>query len=174
MSGHNKWQQIKHKKGISDQKKGQLFSKLAKKISITARDDPNPSANYKLQAIIEEARGFNMPKENIERAIKRAAERGAAILETIIIQGMGPDSVAIVIEAITDNRNRTISEIKNIFSKNEVKFVPEGSLSWMFDKNWKPNNPIEISDQAIVQRLEKLFDELDAHDDVENIYSNLL
>lgn len=174
MSGHSKWSQIKHKKGISDQKKGQLFSKLAKKISITARDGANPSANYKLQAIIEEAQGFNMPKENIERAIKRANERGAAILETIIIQGMAPDSVAIVIEAITDNRNRTISEIKNIFNKKEVKFVPEGSLSWMFDKNWKPNNPIEISNQVIVQRLEKLFDELDAHDDVENIYSNLL
>lgn len=112
-----------------------------------------------------------MPKENIERAIKRAGEKGVA-LDRIIIQAIGPASVAIVIEAITDNRNRTISEIKNILSKNDIKMVPENSLNWMFDNNWTPRNPIEISDGNQRDKIEKLFNELDDQDDVENIYSN--
>lgn len=174
MSGHSKWSQIKHRKEISDQKKGQIFSKLAKKISIAARQGTDPSMNYKLQSAIEEARGFNMPKDNIERAIKKASEKGAATLENVIIQAMGLASVAIVIEAITDNKNRTIGEIKNILTKNEAKMVPENSLNWMFDKNWKPHNPIESIDPTAGRKLEKLFEELDNHDDVENIYSNLL
>jgi len=172
MSGHSKWSQIKHQKGVADQKKGQIFSKLAKKIAIAARDGAEPAANYKLQSVIEEARSFNMPKENIDRAIKKATKKGAAALDRIMVQAMGPASVAIIIEAITDNRNRTIGEIKNILVKNGTKMVPENSLNWMFDKNWTPHNPIDISDQNQRTKLEKLFTELDDQDDVENIYSN--
>jgi transcriptional/translational regulatory protein YebC/TACO1 len=172
MSGHSKWSQIKHKKGISDQKRGQLFSKLAKKISIAARDGSDPSSNFKLQASIDEARSFNMPKDNIERAIKRASEKEITDLENIIIQAMGPSGVAFIIEAITDNRNRTINEIKNILAKNETKMVPEDSLNWMFDKDWTPYSPIELADQNFHNKIEKLFNELDEQDDVENIHSN--
>jgi YebC/PmpR family DNA-binding regulatory protein len=172
MSGHSKWSQIKHQKGIADQKKGQVFSKLAKKISIAARDGADPAANYKLQSAIDEARALNMPKDNIDRAIKRAGEKESQALDRIIVQAMGHGSVAIIIEAITDNRNRTINEIKNILFKNEAKMVPENSLNWMFDKNWEPHALLEITDESAKNKIEKLFNELDDQDDIENIYSN--
>ncbi len=173
MSGHNKWQQIKHRKGISDQKKGQVFSKLAKKITIAAKGGSDPSTNYKLQSAIDEARAANMPKENIERAVKRAAEKDAASLNEVTVQAMGPGSVAVIIEAITDNKNRTIAELKNILAKNGFKMVPEGSLNWMFDAGWAPKIPLEVSDPAMRQKFDQLLEELAANDDVENVYSNL-
>lgn len=172
MSGHSKWSQIKHQKGIADQKKGQIFSKMAKKISIAAKDGADPAANYRLQAAIDEARSFNMPKDSIDRAVKRASEKDAQSLDRVVIQAMGPGSAAIAIEAITDNRNRTINEIKNILFKNDAKMVPENSLNWMFDRSWNAHSPIELTDPAIKTKLEKLFEELDDQDDVENIYSN--
>ena len=172
MSGHSKWSQIKHKKGVSDEKKGQIFSKLAKKISMMARDGADPATNFRLQSAIEEARSFNMPKDNIDRAVKRASEKSAQALDRIVIQAMGPSSVAIIVEAITDNRNRTIGDIKNILFKNDAKMVPENSLNWMFDNSWNPRTPLEITDQNLKIKLEKLFDELDDQDDIENIYSN--
>jgi YebC/PmpR family DNA-binding regulatory protein len=174
MSGHSKWSQIKHQKGVADQKKGQIFSKFAKKIAMAARDGADPKANYKLQNAIDEARDFNMPNDNIERAIKKASEKDAAALDEIVVQAMGPNGIAIVIEGITDNRNRTIGEIKNILFKNDAKMVPENSLNWMFDQSWNPRNPLEISDPNLKNKLEKLFTELDDQDDVENIYSNLV
>ena len=173
MSGHSKWSQIKHRKGVSDQKKGQVFSKLAKKITIAAKDGTDPSTNYKLQSVIEEARAANMPKENIERAVKRATEKDATSLNEVMVQAMGPGSMAVVIEAITDNTNRTIAEIKNILVKNGFKMVPEGSLNWMFDAGWTPRAPLEIGNSAIKQKFDQLLEELAANDDVENVHSNL-
>ena len=173
MSGHNKWQQIRHKKGITDQKKGQVFSKLVKKISIATREGTDLSANYKLQSVVDEARAANMPKENIERAIKRAGDKNAVALNELIIQAMGPAGIAIIVEAITDNKNRTINEIRRILSENEFKMVQEGSLNWMFGSNWVPHAPLEINDPAIQQKLDKAFEELDNNDDVENIHTNL-
>lgn len=173
MSGHSKWSQIKHKKGISDQKRGQLFSKLAKKISIAAREGADPATNFKLQSAIEEARSFNLPKENIERAVKKARDLESAALNQVIIQAIGPGSAALVIEAITDNKNRTINEIKNILAKHGAKPVPEGSLNWLFEKNWVPQNPLSITDEVVLAKIDKLFEELDNHNDVEEVYSNL-
>lgn len=173
MSGHSRWKQIKHRKEASDQKKGQVFSKLANKITIAARNGTDPSANYKLQSAIDEARAANMPKENIERAIKMAGEKDAASLNEVIIQAMGPVSIAVVIEAITDNKNRAIAETKSILTKNEFKMVPEGSLNWMFNRGWVPKTPLEISDSAIRQKFDKLLEELASNDDVENVYSNM-
>lgn len=173
MSGHSKWSQIKHRKGISDQKKGQIFSKLANKITIAARSGTDPSANYKLQSAIDEARVANMPKENIERAVKRAAEKDAASLDEVTVQAMGSGSVAVAIEAITDNKNRTIAEIKNILAKTGFKMVPEGSLNWMFDAGWTPKIPLEVSDPAMRQKFDQLLEELAANEDVENVHSNL-
>ncbi|MEX1064097.1 MAG: YebC/PmpR family DNA-binding transcriptional regulator [Candidatus Paceibacterota bacterium] len=173
MSGHSKWSQIKHKKGISDQKKGQVFSKLAKRITVAAKNGADPSVNFKLQSAIDEARAANMPKDNIDRAIKRVSEKDSAALNEMVIQGMGPFSIAIIVEAITDNTNRTIGEIKNVFSKNDVKMVPENSLNWMFDANWNPHSPLEISDESVKQKIDKLFEELNSHDDVGNVHTNL-
>jgi YebC/PmpR family DNA-binding regulatory protein len=173
MSGHSRWSQIKHRKEVSDQKKGQVFSKLANKITIAARGGADPSTNYKLQSAIDEARAVNMPKENIERAIKRVGEKEAASLNEIIIQAIGPGSAAVVIEAVTNNKNRTIAEIKNVLTKNDFRMVPEGSLNWMFGKDWTPKTPLEVGDLATRQKFDKLLEELAASDDVENVHSNL-
>lgn len=173
MSGHSKWSQIKHKKGISDQKKGQIFSKLAKKISIAAREGTDPLTNHRLESVIEEARTFNMPKENIERAIKRASDKNTATLNEIIIQAMGPGGIAIIIEGITDNKNRTISEVKHVLTENSFRMVSENSLNWMFNAtNWTPYSPLEV-DQATQAKLDTLLEILDNNDDVENVYTNL-
>lgn len=172
MSGHSRWSQIKHRKAASDQKKGQLFSKLAKKISIAARVGADPSSNYKLQAVIDEARGFNMPKDNIERAVKAGAKDLAGLNE-VVIQAMGPAGIAVIIEGITDNKNRTISEVKHILAENDFKMVPEGTLGWLFGPGWTTHVPLEIADPAIQAKLDKLFEELDNNDDVENVHTNL-
>lgn len=173
MSGHSKWSQIKHKKEITDRQKGQLFSKLAKKIAMAAKDDPNPVHNFKLQTVIDEARNYNMPKDNIERAIKKAADKENAALYEVHIDTMGPGGVAVVIEGITDNKNRTIAEIRTILGKHDFKPVPEGSLNWMFDHEKNPIAPIEITNPDLNTKIEKLFEDLDNHDDVENVYSNI-
>lgn len=197
MSGHNKWSSIKHKKGISDQKKGQVFSKLGKKIAMAAKGGADPSANFKLQAVVNEARTANMPKENIERAIKRASDKDAATLKEVIIQAMGPAGVALVIEGITDNSNRTVGDVRTILSRNDFKIVPENSLNWMFhpvrnspptgpsgapsagetsngvNKDWVALNPIEVTNSQLLLKIDKTMEELDANDDVENVYSNI-
>lgn len=134
MSGHSKWHQIRHKKTISDQKKGQIFSKLAKLISVAAKDGTDPETNPKLKSAIEKAREFNLPNENIQRAIKRAGSEGKTNLEKLTIEAIGPSNIAILIEVITDNKNRALAEIKNILSKNDSKMAASGSLIWQFDQ----------------------------------------
>jgi len=174
MSGHSHWHSIKYQKGLADQKRGQVFSKLSREISVAAKEKgSNPETNSALRLVIDKAKKFNMPKENIERAIKRAGEKEATSLNEVLIHAIGPGSIAIVIEAITDNKNRTINEIKNILSKNDSKMVPENSLNWMFDKNWEPYAPVEVTDPVIHQKIDKLFEELDASDDIENVHTNL-
>src|SRR3989344_300823 len=108
MSGHSKWSQIKHQKGVADAKKGQLFSKIGKLISVAAKQGLDPTSNIKLQGAIERAKAINMPKENIERAIKRATDKDALSLQHVSIHALTHASIALIIEAITDNSNRTI------------------------------------------------------------------
>lgn len=172
MSGHSKWSQIKHQKGIADHKKGQLFSKLTKKIILAARTGTDPSTNHKLQSIIAEAKSFDMPRENIERALSNVNDKETALLDRIIIQAMGPTSIAVVVEAITDNKNRTINELKNIFLKNNYKVVPENSLNWLFDKKWSPRTPIHIEDAPLLSKFTNVCEELRSHEDVENVFTN--
>jgi len=133
MSGHSKWSTIKHKKSLNDQKRSQIFSKISKIISIAAKDDPDPSSNSKLKSAMEKARAVNMPNVNIERAIKKASDKDAAQLTQIQLEIIGPSQVAIIVEAITDNANRTLSEIKQILIKNGAKLAEPGAISWMFD-----------------------------------------
>lgn len=113
-----------------------------------------------------------MPKENIERAIKRVSEKETAALSELTIQAMGLGSVALIIEAITDNKNRTINVIKHILAENDFKMVSENSLNWMFGKDWEPNTPTEATAE-IQQKLDKLLEELDNNEDVEEIHTNL-
>ena len=137
MSGHSKWASIKHKKGATDKRRGQLFSKLARAIIVAARDGgPDPAANLALQNAIEKAREASMPKDNIERAIARgsgAAGDGAAY-EHVTYEGYGAAGVAILVEALTDNRNRTAAEVRHVFQKGEGSLGESGSVAWLFDR----------------------------------------
>lgn len=166
MSGHSRWSQIKHKKSLTDQKRGQLFSKLSKAITLAARKGTDPKTNITLQNAIDQAKNVNMPSDNIERAIKKISDKDSAQLEEITAEAIGPGGVVLRITGVTDNRNRTISEIKKILSDNEAKMVQPGSTGWMFD------TPIQVNEQ-VQQKLNNLFKALDNNDDVSDVDSNL-
>ena len=135
MAGHSKWAQIKHKKAVVDSRRGKLFSKLAREIMVAARlGGGDPSANPRLRAAIEKARSFNMPKDNIEKAIKKGTGEleGGASYEELMLEAYAPGGVAVLIEAITDNRNRTTSEIRHIFSRAGGSIAEPGAVAWNF------------------------------------------
>ncbi len=175
MSGHSKWSQIKHQKGTADAKKSQVFSKLAKVISLAARKGENPETNFELRAAVEKAKSVNMPADNIERAIKKGSGKTEGEqLESVRYEVYGPAGVAIIIEAITDNKNRTLAEIKHILSLHEAKLGGQGSVLWAFSNNngkFEPKTKIELS-ETDADALDKLLEALDDHDDVQEIYTN--
>jgi YebC/PmpR family DNA-binding regulatory protein len=137
MSGHSKWSSIKHKKGAADAKRGQLFSKLSRAIIVAAREGgPDPAGNLALQNAIEKARSYSMPKENIERAIARGsgADADAAAFETVVYEGYAPGGVAVLVEALTDNRNRTAAEVRHVFTKHDGNLGTSGAVAWLFER----------------------------------------
>ncbi len=135
MSGHSKWATIKHKKAATDAKRGSLFTKLIKEITIAARSGGKPEANPRLRVAIERAKEASMPSDNIDRAIKKGTgELEGVSYEDITLEGYGPGGVAIYIEGVSDNKNRTTSEIRTIFSKRGSNMAGAGSVSWMFEK----------------------------------------
>ncbi|MCL5010905.1 MAG: YebC/PmpR family DNA-binding transcriptional regulator [Patescibacteria group bacterium] len=136
MSGHSHAKTVKRAKDANDQQRSKIFSKLARLISIAAKEGPNPDFNPKLKQAIDEAKKANMPKDNIERAIKRGSGElnDGQILEEIFIEALGPSGSAFIIEGITDNKNRTMSEIKQILNKHNAKLAQEGSIKWQFEK----------------------------------------
>ena len=137
MSGHSKWSSIKHKKGAADAKRGQLFTKLARAITVAAREGGgDPDANPSLATAIQKARAESMPKANIERAIDRGTGQGgdAEVVERIQFEGYGPGGAAVLVEALTDNRNRTSAEVRHAFSRHGGSLGEPGSVAWMFEK----------------------------------------
>lgn len=181
MSGHSHAKTVKRVKEASDKKRGQIFSKVARLISVAAREGgPNPDANPKLRAAIEYARSVDMPKDNIERAIKRAAgELPGEKLEEVLFEAYGPGGIAIIIEGITDNKNRALGEIRQTLTQHNAKLAEEGSVRWMFNRQekegrleWVPKYEIEVSEQDKTA-CEKLFEALDENETVQEIYSNL-
>jgi YebC/PmpR family DNA-binding regulatory protein len=137
VSGHSKWSTIKHKKGAADAKRGQLFTKLSKAIIVAAKEGgPDPAGNLSLQNAIEKAKSYSMPKDTIERAIARGAgtDADAAAYETIVYEGYGPDGVAVLVEALTDNRNRTASDVRHLFTKNGGNLGTTGAVAWLFER----------------------------------------
>jgi YebC/PmpR family DNA-binding regulatory protein len=136
MSGHSKWHTIKHKKGAADAKRGRAFTKLIKEITIAARiGGGDPDGNPRLRKAISDAKGVNMPTDNIKRAIQKGTgELEGGQLEEILYEGYGPGGVALIAETVTDNRNRTVSEIRHVFSKNGGNMGEAGSVAWMFSK----------------------------------------
>lgn len=241
MSGHSHWASIKYKKGLEDAKRGQAFSKVTRLISLAAREKgSDPKTNYKLRIAIDQAREFNMPQDNIERAIKKGTgEIEGVIIENILLEGFGPGGIGILIEAITDNKNRTVADARNILENYGGKLASGGVL-WMFEQKgvieidtkdqisnlknedlelliieagaediehkpdtlevytkpeelekvkkdleekgikiksaalgWNSKEEINIEDKTVKEKIEKLFEALDEHDDVQEIYSNL-
>ncbi len=137
MSGHSKWSSIKHKKGAADAKRGKLFSKLSRAIIVAAKEGgPDPAANLALQNAVEKARSYSMPKDNIERAIARGsgADSDGESFETVIYEGYGPSGVAVIVEALTDNRNRTASDVRHAFDKNDGNLGTSGAVVWLFER----------------------------------------
>ncbi len=133
MSGHSKWANIKHQKGAADAKRGQIFTKISREIIVAVKEGgSSPEGNFRLRLAIEKARSFNMPLENIDRAIKKGSgEGGAGALAEVTLEGFGPGGAAILVQAMTDNRNRTIQDIRNIFARHGGNLG--GSVAWMFD-----------------------------------------
>lgn len=175
MAGHSHAANVKHKKAANDKKRGKIFSKLIKTISIAARDEANPQFNPRLRTAIDTAVENQVPKENIERAIKKASEPGEE-LEELTMEAYGPEGSALIVTAITDNRNRTVSEVKLILKKQDAKWADPGSVLWAFEPDgeggWQAKFPQAISD-AGKQKLEELIEALDDHDDVDDIYVNV-
>lgn len=181
MAGHSHWSKIKYRKEATDAKKSQAFSKMAREITVAVREGGgNPEFNPKLKLVIEKAKSINLPAENIERAIKRGTgEITGPKLELILLEAYGPGGIAIIIEGITDNKNRALTEIKQILSQYNGKLADQGSVKWMFERKekkgrleWTPKYEIEIpeKDRGVA---EKLFEALDESDSIQEIYSNL-
>lgn len=235
MSGHSKWSTIKHKKAATDKKRGDVFSKMARAITIAARGGGDIETNYTLRSVIEKAKNLNMPKDNIERAIKKGTgELDGESLDELLMEAYGPAGTALLIEAVTDSRNRLASEIRHILSRNNGKLATEGSVKWLFehrgviklDKSdikdqdefelmaidegaidisfeeteafvyvepsktqavqntltekglkteaslvWVAKELIDLEDM-VQKQLQKLFEALDEHEDVQEIYTN--
>jgi len=135
MSGHSKWSSIKHQKGVTDARRGQLFTKLTREIIVAVRQGgSSPDANYRLRLAMQKARGNNMPLDNIEKAIKRGSGtlEGVTLVE-MVLEGYGPSGVAILVQALSDNRNRTLQDVRNIFSRSGGSLGESGCVAWLFD-----------------------------------------
>lgn len=182
MSGHSHWAGIKHRKGINDAARAKIFTKHGKLITIAARSgDSNPDTNFQLRLAIERARAENMPKENIERSIKRGTGelKDGAEIQEVLYEAYGPGQVAMLIKTATDNKNRTLGELKTILTKTGGKMVPAGSVSYLFKRTYKdselvyePTQKTELSsdDKLIYEKLLKMLDD---QDDTQEIYDNL-
>ncbi len=137
MSGHSKWSSIKHKKGAADAKRGKLFSKLSRAIIVAAKEGGgDPANNLALQNAIEKAKSYSMPKDNIDRAIAKGsgADADSDAYETVIYEGYGPEGVAVIVEALTDNRNRTASDVRHLFDRNGGNLGTTGAVAWQFER----------------------------------------
>jgi len=175
MSGHSKWSQIKHKKGITDKKKGALFSKLLNTVTIAAKKGEDPDFNPTLRTAIEKAKEANIPQDKIRNAVTRVANKN---VEELLIEVYGAGGVAIIIQAISDSKNRTIAEIKKILSDNEARLANPGSVIWSFDaptqnqNEWRPKFSQEVSNE-IREKTRELLETLENNEEVAAIYTNI-
>lgn len=174
MAGHSHWKQVKQKKGAEDQKRAKVFSKLLAAIAVAARGERNPQFNPQLRTAIEKAKAMNVPQSNIERAINRSTN-SADTLEEIVLEAYGPGSAAILMRAVTDNRNRTINEVRQILKNADAKWADPGSVRWAFEetpeKTWNAKFMQKIS-ATEKEALERLIEKLDEQDEVQDVFSN--
>lgn len=173
MSGHSHWAGIKHKKGAADQKRGEVFGKLLAAISIAAKSEPNPDFNPRLRTAVEKAKAASVPKDKIESAVKRASD-SSQNLEELIFEAYGPGGTAIFVEVISDNRNRSVAEIKKILNDFGGKWAEPGSVKWAFEKigdAWRAKFEQELP-AAEKEKVRALTGALEKREDVQKVYTN--
>lgn len=174
MSGHNKYSKIKHIKAKNDAQKSKQFGKLVRLITVEAKAAKGNLSSPGLATAIEKARKENMPNDTIDRAVKKAMSDNSAAMENIVYETYGPGGVAVLISALTDNRNKAAQEIKHILSLNGFELASPGSASWAFEKThdgWKPTTTVSIEDSDI-EILTKLVEDLENNDDVQEVFTN--
>ncbi len=175
MAGHSKWAQIKRKKAITDGARSKVFSKYARLIAVESKRAKGDSNDHQLRAVIERAKSENMPKEAIERAVSKGSSADTAALESIVYEMYGPGGVAILIETLTDSRNRTVAEIKHLVTKLGYELAAPGSALWAFNytknEGYVPTTFTTITEEDTLP-LTTLIDTLTDHDDVQEVYTN--
>lgn len=175
MSGHNKWSQIKRQKGAADAAKSNVWGKLSRRITVESKKAHGDTTAVALRSQVEKARQTNMPKDAIERAIAKGTGAEAGEMESITYETYGPGGCAIIIETLTDSRNRTAQEIKHLLSKNGLALAAPGSAAWAFhhlpDGTWEPQTTVPLS-EADSESLMHILEEIDAQTDVEEVFTN--
>lgn len=173
MSGHNKWSKIKHKKAATDAQKSKIFSKHAALIAMESRKAGGDTSSPGLAAAIERAKKDSMPKDNIDRAVAKGSGAGGAAIEEVTYEGYGPGGVAMLIQVVTDNTNRSAAEVRSTFSKSGLEMGTPGSAAWAFEKkdgDFIPTAPMELDD-ATGEKLAEFIEKLEELDDVTNVYT---
>lgn len=175
MSGHSKWSQIKRQKGVTDAARSRVFSRFARLIAMESKKANGILTAPSLVAAIARAKAANMPKDNIERAVKKGASKDSGSLEQVVYEAYGPAGVAIIIDALTDNKNRTTPEMKHLLLLQGVELAPLGAASWAFTKNgngYVPHEPLNEITGADEEKLTAILEALDEHEDVQKVFTN--
>jgi len=175
MSGHSKWSQIKRQKSVTDAAKSRVFSRFARLIALESRKAAGAVSSHGLSAAISRAKIANMPKENIERAIMKGVSKDSGDLEQVVYEAYGPGGVAMLVDTLTDNKNRTTQELKHLLSLQGVELANPGAASWAFTKSgvlYVPSEPLVDVQGADEERLGSILDALDEHDDVQQVFTN--
>lgn len=175
MSGHNKWSQIKRQKSVTDAAKSRVFARYARLISLETKKSNGILSAPGLAVAIARAKSANMPKDNIERAIAKGMSKDSGNLEQAVYEAYGPSGVAILIDALTDNKNRTTQEIKHLLLEKGVELAPLGAASWAFTKTsgaCTPNEPLIELEGADEERLGSILEAIDEHGDVQEVFTN--
>ncbi len=174
MSGHNKWSKIKHKKGAADSQKSNLFSKISKLIIAESKKCNGDITSPSLATAIETAKKENMPKDTIERAIKKGIDKDTLTLDSVTYEAYGPGGAALIIEGLTDNKNRSAAEIRHLLSKHNIELAAQGAALWAFTKSGGEliaNSTVQITEED-GEKLSNLIEQLEELDDVQDVYTN--
>lgn len=176
MAGHSKWAQIKRQKAVTDAAKSRVFARYARLITLESKKAGGSLSSPALAAAIARAKAANMPKDNIERAIAKGTSKDSGDLEQVVYEAYGPGAAAIIIDALTDNKNRTTQEIKALLAKNNIELATPGAASWAFTKlpagGYSPNEPLMDISGEEEEKLGALLEALDEHEDVQAVYTN--
>lgn len=175
MSGHSKWSQIKRQKSVTDAAKSRVFSRYARLIALESKKANGILSAPGLSVVIARAKAENMPKENIERAVAKGMSKDSGNLEQVTYEAYGPSGIAIIVDALTDNKNRTTPEIKHLFSLQGVELAPLGAASWAFTKTgsvYAPKEPLTDISGEDEEKLAAILEALDEHEDVQQIFTN--